>query len=169
MYSVTWHVDLPNGTTRSNNPAVASALDRLIDEDVVASALRAAKVDGGESPARLARRVFIFFRSAKPNSPNAHISVSFDDRNANRSRTGSRAIVDDLDATLTSQRVMHFVRPAPLFGMNSRESDESPYVGVGVVVGLLVPAIALWMLWKPFSRIVARAAMSEAIWTQGPR
>jgi hypothetical protein len=168
LFHFMWRVDLPQGTTAQNNPVVASALVRIRREDVIAAALRAAKVDGGETPAQLARRELLIFRAPDPNSLNARIFVAFEDRKAERSRLGSQALVAELDASLTSQGQAHFVKPLPSPG-SSRDSDETQYVGVGVMIGLLLPAIALWMLWKPFSRIAASAAMSEAIWTQGPR
>jgi hypothetical protein len=168
MYSMTWVVELPDGTTAANSPAVASAMERMKREDVIATVLRSAELDGGEPPAELARRELLSLSPATPSSPSAQILIAFADRNAQRSAKASRALAFELDSYLTSQRT-HFLRQLPTVTKSTRDSAEFWFVGAGVVIGLLVPAIGLRMLWKPFSRIAASAAMSEAIWTQGPR
>jgi hypothetical protein len=169
MYSMTWVVQLPDGTTAASSPEVANVMERMKREEVIATVLRAAKVDGGETPAQLAEREMVSFSPAMSNSSGALILVAFADRNSQRSATATRALAAELDSILTSQNQTHFARPLPALSKVTQGSAEFWLVGGGVVVGLLVPAVGLRMLWKPFSRIAASAAMSEAVWTQGPR
>jgi hypothetical protein len=96
------------------------------------------------------------------------ILVAFADHSSERSARATRALAAELDSILTSQNQTHRVRPLSALTKTTQGSAEFWLVGGGVVVGLLVPAIALRMLWKPFSRIGATGAMSEAVWTQGP-
>ena len=163
-------IKLPAFTTPQNSPALQRALDMMRDPQTVAQVLRAQNLDRGESAEQLYRRMTLRAPTSKFEA--SEIRIEFEDVDERTASDGGVMLMWELDKILKTQGQPHDIdvlrlRWSPAFRHES--ALEFWLIGAGVVIGLLVPAIGLRMLWKPFSRIAASAAMSEAVWTQGPR
>jgi hypothetical protein len=163
-------ITLPAFTTPQNSPALQRALDKMRDPQTVAQVLRAQNLDRGESAEQLYRRMTLRAPTSKFEA--SEINIDFEDVDERAAALGGVMLMWELDKILKTQGQPHEIN---VLGVRWSRSikRESPWefwlIGAGVVVGLLVPAIGLRMLWKAFSRIAASAEMSEAVWTQGRR
>jgi hypothetical protein len=165
-----FQVKLPAFTTPQNSPPLKAALDKMRDPQTVARTLQAQNLDRGESAEHLYGRVTL--HAPTDTFEASEIDLEFEDVDQRTAAAGGIALLWELDKILTSQGQRHEIDVLRLrwtWSMKRESPFEFWLIGAGVVFGLLVPAMGLRMLWKPFSRIAQSAAMSETPWTQGPR
>src|SRR5207248_5417118 len=97
----------------------------------------------------------------------SEIYIDFEDVDERTAELGGMMLMWELDKILKAQGQPHEIDLLSVRWSRSMER-ESPWefwlIGAGVVIGLLIPAIGLRMLWKPFSRIAQSAALTEAVW-----
>jgi hypothetical protein len=163
-------IKLPAFTTSQNSPALQRALDRMRDPQTAAGALRAQNLDRGESAEQLYSRMTL--RAPTSQFEASEIRIEFEDVDERTAALGGIMLMWEFDKILKAQGQPHEI---DVLGLRWRGAlrRESPWefwlIGAGVLIGLLIPAIGLRMLWKPFLRMAQSAALSEAVWTQSPR